>query len=57
MNQKRPYKSYTAEFKEEALALISDQGYSMAEAAASLGMGKLRQRYVMRHSIFYKCLY
>ena len=28
MNTKRQYKTYTSEFKAEALALISEQGYS-----------------------------
>lgn len=36
MKQKRSYKTHTAEFKEEALALVNDQGYSVAEAAAAL---------------------
>jgi transposase-like protein len=36
MGQKRSYKQYPKEFKEEAVALIRDQGYSVAEAAKSL---------------------
>lgn len=38
MNTKRQYKSYSKEFKEEALALISEQGYSVQEAASALGV-------------------
>lgn len=38
MSQKRAYKSYTKEFKEEAVALIIDQGYSVPEAASALGV-------------------
>ena len=37
MGQKRSYKSYTKEFKEEAVNLVNKQGYSVAEAAKSLG--------------------
>ena len=35
---KRTNRSYTAEFKQEAVALVLDQGYSVPEAAASLGI-------------------
>ena len=38
MNQKRQYKTYTKAFKEEAVALVTDQGYSVPEAAQSLGV-------------------
>lgn len=38
MKQKRTYKQYPKEFKEEAVALIHEQGYSVAEAAKSLGI-------------------
>ncbi len=38
MGQKRTYKQYSKEFKEEAVALVRDQGYSVPEAAKSLGM-------------------
>ena len=38
MNQKRTYKQYPKEFKEEAVALVREQGYSVAEAAKSLGI-------------------
>ncbi|MFT6097749.1 MAG: transposase [Arenicella sp.] len=33
MNQKRVYKNYSKEFKEEAVVLITEQGYTAAEAA------------------------
>jgi transposase len=39
MSSKRTNKQYSAEFKEEAVALVHDQGYSVAEAAKSLGIG------------------
>ncbi len=38
MSQKRAYKQYSAEFKEEAVALVSDHGYTVPEAAKSLGI-------------------
>ena len=38
MNQKRQYKQYPQEFKEEAVALVNDQGYSGPEAANALGI-------------------
>jgi transposase len=38
MNQKRQYKTYTKTFKEEAVALVIDQGYTLPEAAESLGV-------------------
>ena len=38
MNQKRQYKTYTKAFKEEAVALIIDQGYTVPDAAQSLGI-------------------
>ena len=34
MNQKRQYKT----FKEEAVALVADQGYTVPEATQSLGI-------------------
>lgn len=39
MSQKRTHKQYTKEFKEEAVALVLEQGYSVAQAADSLGIG------------------
>ena len=38
MSQKRTYKQYPKAFKEEAVALVREQGYSVAEAAKSLGI-------------------
>ena len=38
MKQKRQYTQYTKEYKEEAVALIREQGYSIPEAAKSLGL-------------------
>jgi len=38
MNTKRQYKTYTIEFRSEALALISEQGYTVQEAASALGI-------------------
>jgi transposase len=34
----RPRRTYTAEFKAEAVKLVTEQGYSVAEAARSLGI-------------------
>ena len=38
MNKKRVCKTYTQEFKQEAIALVTEQGYIVAEAARSLGI-------------------
>jgi transposase len=38
MTQKRSYKQYPKEFKEEAVALVLEQGYSVPEASKSLGI-------------------
>lgn len=38
MSQKRNYKQYPKEFKEEAVALVLEQGYTVLEAAKSLGI-------------------
>ena len=38
MGQKRTYKQYSKEYKEEAIALVREQGYSVPEAAKSLGI-------------------
>ena len=38
MNTKRQYRTYTKEFKEEALGLITEQGYSDPQAADALGV-------------------
>ena len=36
----RTRRSYTAEFKTEAVKLVTEQGYSVAEAARSLGLSE-----------------
>src|SRR4051812_46063918 len=36
----RQRRSYTSEFKVEAVNLVTDQGYSVAEAARSLGISE-----------------
>ena len=38
MGQKRTYKQFSIEYKEEAVALVREQGYSVPEAAKSLGI-------------------
>ena len=38
MNKKRQYKIYPIAFKEEAVALVLEQGYSVPEAAKSLNI-------------------
>ncbi|MCN4144779.1 MAG: transposase [Thiohalomonas sp.] len=38
MGQKRTYKEYSKEFKEEAVALVREQGYSIPDLAKSLGI-------------------
>ena len=38
MGQKQTYKQYSKEYKEEAVALVRDQGYSVPEASKSLGI-------------------
>ena len=38
MTEKRTYSQYSRAFKEEAVALITDQGYSVQKAADSLGI-------------------
>ena len=38
MGEKRSYKQYPKEFKEEAVGLVLEQGYSVPEAAKSLGL-------------------
>jgi transposase len=38
MGQKRTNKQYSKEYKEEAVALIRDQGYTVPEVAKSLGI-------------------
>ncbi len=38
MNKKRQYKTYPKVFKEEAVAFVLEQGYSVPEAAQSLNI-------------------
>lgn len=38
MSQKRSNKQYPKEFKDEAVALVLEQGYSVPQAATSLGI-------------------
>ena len=38
MSQKITNRQYPSEFKEEAVALVLDQGYSVSDAAKSLGI-------------------
>jgi len=38
MKEKRIFKRYTQPFKEEAVALITEQGYSVQQASDSLGI-------------------
>ena len=38
MTEKRIYKQYPQSFKEEAVALVTEQGYSVQKAANSLGI-------------------
>ena len=38
MSKKRTYRSYSQAFKEEAVALVTEQGYSVLKAAESLGI-------------------
>jgi len=38
MGQQGTYKQYFKEYKEEAVALVREQGYSVPEAAKSLGL-------------------
>lgn len=38
MSPKRTYKSYSKEFKQEAISLITEQDYSVSEAAKALGI-------------------
>ncbi len=39
MGQKRTYKQYSKGYKEEAVALVRDQGYSVPEAEAAQSLG------------------
>ena len=49
MGQKRSYKQYPKEFKEEAAALELKQGCSVAEAAKSLVVATILYRWKEKH--------
>ena len=53
MGQKRTYKQYSKEYKEEAVALVREQGYSVPEAAKSLGIAS-NILYRWKHNIEYQ---
>jgi len=38
MKEKRKNKSYSKEFKEETVAIVTEQGYSVADAAKAVGV-------------------
>ena len=38
MTEKRTYKRYPKEFKEEAVGLVREQGYTVTEAAEAVGV-------------------
>ena len=38
VNKKHQYEAYTSDFKTEALALVSEQGYTVQEEASALGI-------------------
>ncbi len=46
MGQKRTYKQYSKEYKEEAVALVQEQGYSVPEAARTLGIAIVSVRQI-----------
>ena len=50
MSKKRTYKSYTQEFKKEAVALVTEQGYTVPKAAESLGI-RTNQLYQWKQKI------
>ena len=45
----RKNRVYTAEFKQEAISLVKNQGYSVAEAAQSLGINANRLYEWLKH--------
>ena len=47
MGEKRSYKTYSKEFKEEAVALLHEQGYSVPEAAKELGIARNIRCYII----------
>ncbi len=58
MGQKRTYKQYSKEFKEEAVGLVRGQGYSVPGAAKSLGIASIffiAGKNILRHSSKVRC--
>ncbi len=48
---KRQYKRYPDDFKQETIALVTEQGYSVVEAAASVGItDKLLYNWIAKHN-------
>ncbi|KPZ71265.1 hypothetical protein AN944_01640 [Shewanella sp. P1-14-1] len=41
MSQKKSHKSYPQAYKDEAVLMVLEQGYSVADAAKSLGVSTL----------------
>lgn len=59
MNEKRTYKRFPQSFKEQVVALATEKGYSVAEAARSLGIranrcmiGKLSSKLLKRGQLY-----
>ena len=50
MNEKRTNRKYSDEFKEEVVALVTEQGYSVAQAAESLGI-RSNQHYLWKQKL------
>jgi hypothetical protein len=48
--KKRKRRHYTQEFKEEAVKLITEQGYSFAEAGINLGVSPIPAADIIPHS-------
>jgi len=52
MGQKQTYKYYSKEYKEEAVALVREQGYSVPEAEKSLGIvSNMLYRWKVNHCL------
>ncbi len=54
MSLQKSHKSYPQEFKDEAVLMVTEQGYSVSEAAKSLGIGtsllyKWKDKYDAQH--------
>ena len=46
MGQKRRYKQYSKKYKEEAVALVREQGNSVPEATKSLGIASITHKII-----------